>query len=60
MIERITNLDEYKSEYELSVNDPEGFWAKQAESFLWYKKWNKTLEWNFSEPDIKWFIGGKR
>jgi acetyl-CoA synthetase len=24
----------------------------------WYGKWNKTLEYSFEKPDIKWFIGG--
>src|SRR2546423_13906056 len=38
-------------------DDPEGFWAKQAERLHWFKKWNKVLEWN--EPFAKWFVGGQ-
>jgi acetyl-CoA synthetase len=56
---RITSFDQYLSEYKRSVENPEGFWAEQAESFLWKKKWDKVLEWNFEEPNIKWFLGGK-
>src|SRR4030095_6970767 len=33
------------------------FWAKQAESLDWFKKWDTILEWN--EPFAKWFVGGK-
>jgi acetyl-CoA synthetase len=30
-------------------------WASVAEHFDWRKKWDKVLEWNFKEPNIKWF-----
>ena len=30
-----------------------------AEHFQWRKKWDKVLEWNFNEPKIEWFKGGK-
>ncbi|KAA3633396.1 MAG: acetate--CoA ligase [Bacteroidetes bacterium] len=56
---QIKSLDEYKSVYQRSVDDPEGFWAEQAETFNWSKKWDKVLDWNFREPDINWFVGGK-
>ena len=28
-------------------------------SFQWRKPWTKTLAWNFTDPDVKWFQGGK-
>jgi acetyl-CoA synthetase len=56
---QITSFDDYKTAYKKSVDDPEGFWANVASSFLWKKKWDKVLEWNFREPKIKWFINGK-
>lgn len=56
---RITSIEQYQSEYKQSVENPELFWAEKAEKFLWKKKWDKVLEWNFSKPNIKWFIGGK-
>ena len=58
-MEKIKTFDEYQRAYEQSVNDPEGFWAEIAESFLWRKKWDKVLEWNFTEPRVKWFLNGK-
>ncbi|HOY07565.1 MAG TPA: acetate--CoA ligase [Saprospiraceae bacterium] len=59
MTSQITTFDEYKAEYERSVADPEGFWAEQAATFQWKKPWKKVLKWNFREPEIKWFLGGK-
>jgi len=56
---QINTYEEYKTEYRRSVEDPEGFWSNVAGSFLWRKKWDKVLEWNFREPEIKWFKGGK-
>jgi acetyl-CoA synthetase len=58
-MKRITSFDEYQHEYKLSVENPEVFWAEQAENFVWQKKWDKVLDWNFTEPNVKWFAGGK-
>jgi acetyl-CoA synthetase len=56
---QIKNLKEYQDAYQRSVQDPEGFWAEQAETFVWRKKWDKALDWEFATPDIQWFKGGK-
>lgn len=55
----IQNLEQYYSEYQKSIEKPEEFWAEIAEDFYWRKKWDKVLEWNFTEPNVKWFINGK-
>ena len=59
MIEKINSLEEYRQQYKLSVEDPEGFWNEKAETFEWKKKWDKTLDWEFETPSVKWFLGGK-
>lgn len=59
MTKVIKSFDEYKTEYRRSVEDPEGFWAEQAATFQWQKKWNKVVEWDFHDFDVKWFLGGK-
>jgi acetyl-CoA synthetase len=59
MTHQIKNIEEYREVYKKSVTDPEGFWAEQAETFQWRKKWDKVLDWNFREPNVKWFLGGK-
>lgn len=56
---QLTTYDEYKQAYQQSVDNPELFWANIAEQFLWRRKWDKVLEWNFEQPDVKWFINGK-
>ena len=56
---QITTLEQYHADYKKSVEDPEGFWADVAEHFYWRKKWDKVLEWNFTEPKIEWFKGAK-
>ena len=54
-----TDRPAYDAAYRRSVQDPEGFWADVAANFYWRKRWEKTLEWNFRDPDVKWFSGGK-
>lgn len=56
---QIKTLEAYQQHYKQSVQNPEAFWAGIAETFTWKKKWDKVLEWNFKEPDIQWFKGGK-
>ena len=58
-MKRITNAAEYKKTYKASVDNPEKFWAKQASTFKWSKKWKKVLDWDFRKPNVKWFVGGK-
>lgn len=59
MLQQIQTSEEYQKQYKKSVDDPEGFWEEIAESFAWRKRWDKVLEWNFTEPRVKWFINGK-
>lgn len=56
---QITSLEQYHEVYNKSIENPEDFWGKIAEHFLWKKKWNKVLNWNFTEPKVEWFSGGK-
>jgi acetyl-CoA synthetase len=55
----IKSFEDYQRVYQHSVEQPEQFWDTVASSFVWKKKWNKVLDWNFKEPDINWFVGGK-
>ncbi|SEB48007.1 acetyl-coenzyme A synthetase [Tenacibaculum sp. MAR_2009_124] len=56
----IKHLEEYFQVYRKSVRYPEVFWEEVAEEhFLWRKKWDKVLEWDFTKPEIKWFQGAK-
>ena len=56
----IKHLEEYYQVYRKSIRDPENFWSEIAEEhFMWRKKWDNVLSWDFSKPEIKWFEGAK-
>ncbi|MEP3209449.1 MAG: acetate--CoA ligase [Maribacter sp.] len=56
----IKHLEEYFQVYRKSVRNPEAFWEEIAEEhFVWRKKWDKVLEWDFKKPEIKWFEGAQ-
>ncbi len=56
----IKHLEEYFQVYRKSVRNPEAFWEEIAEEhFVWRKRWNNVLEWDFKKPEIKWFEGAK-
>ncbi len=56
----LKSLEEYKALYNWSIKDPEGFWGQVADQLDWYKKWDKFLEYDFTDnPEVRYFIGGK-
>ena len=59
MAVKIKTLSGYFHEYQKSIVKPEDFWQQQAEDFFWRKKCDCVLDWNFEEPRIEWFKGGK-
>ena len=59
MNSRINSLAEYFKEYEKSINDPKKFWEGIANEFIWRKKWDKVLEYEFNTPKISWFKNAK-
>ena len=59
MVPQIKTLEEYKEQYQLSIEKPEDFWAGVADHFTWHRKWDKVLDWNFTEPKIEWYKGAQ-
>ena len=56
----IKHLEEYYQVYRKSTSNPESFWEEIAgEHFLWRKKWDNVLSWDFTKPEVKWFEGAK-
>ncbi|MBT8125351.1 MAG: acetate--CoA ligase [Gammaproteobacteria bacterium] len=52
------DAEKYKSMYQESIDNPEEFWAEQAEEFItWYKKWDNVLDWDYHKGHIRWFEG---
>ena len=50
---KITSLQQYKNQVKESLEFPEKFWSEKANNFKWHKKWDKVLEWDFSETRSK-------
>ena len=56
----IKHLEEYYQVYRKSVRNPEVFWEEIAEEhFIWRKKWDNVLHWDFTKPEVKWFEGAQ-
>ncbi|MBL20153.1 MAG: acetate--CoA ligase [Flavobacteriaceae bacterium] len=53
------SLADYKKAKDQASAQPEAFWEAIANQFEWQQKWDKTLEYDFHKPEIKWFLGGK-
>jgi len=55
----INSFKEYSTDYINSTEHPKSFWGNIAETFLWRKKWDSVLEYNWEEPKFEWFKGGQ-
>ena len=55
----IKSKEQYQEMYDRSIQDPDGFWAEQAERLTWFKKWDRVANYDLAAGDIKWFEGGK-
>ena len=55
----IESLDQYKSKYQKSIENPEEFWGEIADDFTWFEKWNNILDYDMLNADFKWFKGAK-
>ncbi|MEM0575991.1 acetate--CoA ligase [Flavobacterium polysaccharolyticum] len=57
---KINTLEEYFKHYKKSIREPKKFWNKIAsENFVWYQEWEKVIDFNMSQADIKWFVNAK-
>jgi acetyl-CoA synthetase len=56
---RIKSFEEYQEKYSQSVSNPDAFWNDVANQFTWSTKWSKVCDWNFTKPDVKWFVDAR-
>jgi len=56
---QIKTKEQYNQDYTRSVQEPEAFWGQIADQFVWKKKWDRVLDWNFTEPRVAWFSGAQ-
>ncbi len=52
------NVKSYEEMARWAEGDLAGFWAAQAEQFVWFQPWDKVLD-DSNKPFYKWFVGGK-
>jgi acetyl-CoA synthetase len=55
----INSLSEFKATSAQAKENPDTFWSEIASEFQWKSPWKQTLDYDFSKPEIKWFVGGK-
>ncbi|HEX7037855.1 MAG TPA: acetate--CoA ligase [Pseudomonadales bacterium] len=54
------NAEQYRAMYRRSIEDPEGFWAEQADIFLsWERKWDTVFTEDMRAGRVSWFAGGR-
>ena len=51
-------IETYRQVYRESLDNPDGFWEKQAQVLDWFQKWDKVLD-DTNAPFYKWFVNGK-
>lgn len=57
---QVKSLEQYFKHYNKSIREPRKFWEKIAdENFTWYQKWDKVVEFDMQEADVKWFVNAK-
>ena len=55
----INSLSEFKATSAQAKENPERFWSEIASEFQWKSPWKQTLDYDFSKPEVKWFVDGK-
>jgi len=55
----IQSLEEHQQFTDMAIKDPEGFWEKAAQSFVWQKKWSNVLSGSIEGQDVRWFDGAQ-
>ncbi len=54
------NAATYDEMYKQSIEQPDVFWAEQAEKFIdWYQPWDSVSKVDFKNSEVSWFAGGK-
>ena len=55
----IDSMEEYQRLYRLSLDDPESFWAREAETLTWFAPWQMVFDHDYDNVDFGWFLGGR-
>jgi acetyl-CoA synthetase len=55
----IGSMEEYQRLYRLSLDDPETFWGKQAETLTWFHPPRNIFDHDYDNVDFSWYLGGR-
>jgi acetyl-CoA synthetase len=55
----IGTMAEYERLYQLSMEDPDTFWADQAKRLSWFHPWNEVYDHDYENVDFGWYLGGR-
>jgi len=55
----VASFDHYQRLYRESVDDPSGFWRRQAERIDWFHPFERACEQDFDRAEVAWYLGGK-
>ena len=55
----INSMAEYERLYRLSLDDPQTFWAKQADRITWFHPYNEVFDHDYDNVDFGWYLGGR-
>lgn len=54
------DAEKYAEMYAQSIDDPNTFWAEQAEKFVtWFKPWESVMEYDLPKGEVSFFKGAK-
>ncbi|MFO1052390.1 MAG: acetate--CoA ligase [Planctomycetota bacterium] len=54
---QVRSLDQYQEIYRRSVENPDAFWAEQAQRLTFHRPWHRVRHEDFRTADIRWFEG---
>ncbi|MBF5042439.1 acetate--CoA ligase [Aggregicoccus sp. 17bor-14] len=56
---RVRDMEEYQALYRRSLEDPQGFWAEQAQRLDWFHPPRNVMDVDMSEVDFSWYGGAR-
>jgi acetyl-CoA synthetase len=56
---RIKSFQQYQQDYQMSIDNNDGFWADKADHFVWHSKWQTVRTGDFNNLPVRWFEGAK-
>ena len=58
-MDKVRSMEDYERLYRESIDDPSGFWRRQAERLSWYHPFHTVRDIDMKENDFAWYLGGR-